>query len=189
MDKNSPAGRSQQREWHGEGAVKEPGTRQAEAGPVCQAELPLAGDRELWEDAEVGKVANGARLPASRKHILGPNTGQGLWGTFLLVSSVCLSRSVHMGSWGPRPMKLPFTWGAFKKVEGFKRDSDYVCLEQDSGIRIFQSPPHDSNGLCSYQHPYEAPARRCLQTSFVSAVLLRVEKRKPLASVSLDCNS
>lgn len=103
----------------------------------------------LWEDAEVGKVANGARLPASRKHIPGPNTGQGLWGTFLLVSSICLSRSVHMGSWGPRPMNLPFTWGAFKKVEGCKRDSDYVRLEQDRGIRIFQSPPHDPNGLCS----------------------------------------
>lgn len=122
MDKNSPAGRSQQRERHGEGAIKEPGPRQAEAWSVCQAELPLAGDRELWEDAEVGKVANGARLPASRKHIPGPNTGQVLWGTFLLVSGVCLSSSVHMGSWGPRPMSLPFTWGAFKKVEGCKRD-------------------------------------------------------------------
>lgn len=67
MDKDSPVGRSQRREWHGEGAVKEPGTQQAEAGPVCQAELPLAGDREPVGGCRSGEGGQRGQAPCLSK--------------------------------------------------------------------------------------------------------------------------
>lgn len=109
--------------------------RQFGAGPVSQAELPPAGGREPWEDAELGKVTNRAGLPASPKHIPGPKAGQGLWGPFqapegpLSVSGVFLSTAMHTESWGPRPMILG---------PGCMLDSPGVLLKSTGGRGVQQ---------------------------------------------------
>lgn len=54
------------------------------AGPVCQAELPLAGGSEPWEGAELGKVRNKqgpGSLPLPNT-FLGPRNRAGVLGYF-----------------------------------------------------------------------------------------------------------